>query len=197
MFAVVPRSDRMRSAVEDTIRKLYRQRYDAELSTFAPTIVAELGQTGSVQCAAGIRFGHDALFCEHYLDLTIERVLERHLAYPVDRNRVVEVCHLAAPRPGHSLQFLRKLIALLRAMDNEWAIFTATRPLRSLLQRSGLAMIELARADQARVPCPNAWGNYFEHDPRIMAVHHQFASEPRGYRTALAPKTLTVDARIL
>jgi len=197
MFAVVPRSDRLRSAVEATIRKLYRERYDATLSAFAPTIFAELDEAGNVECAAGIRFGDDGLFLECYLDLSIEQVLEEHLAHPVDRDRVVEVCHLAAPGRGHSLQFVENLIALLRAIDTEWAIFTATRPLRALLQRSGLAMIEVGPAERSRVPDPDSWGNYFEHDPRIMAVNYRFAAKPKRRYPAFPSSRFTADARVL
>ena len=68
MFVVVTRSDRLRSVVEDAIQKLYWKRYEAFLSSFAQTIVAELSPSGSVECAAGIRFGNEAFFSECYLD---------------------------------------------------------------------------------------------------------------------------------
>jgi len=196
MFVVVPRSDRLRSAVEDAIRKLYWKRYNAVLHSFARTIVADLRQTGSVACAAGLRFGHEKFLSECYIELPIEQVLEDHVASAVRRERIVEVCHLAGPDPGRSLTFVQKLIDLLRAMDTEWAIFTATKPLRCLLQRSGLPMVELGCADRSSVPNPDSWGNYFEHDPRIMAVGHRFASAPRCIFPAFTAPRLTTDARV-
>jgi hypothetical protein len=128
MFVVVPRSDRMRSVVEDAIRTLYWTRYEAFLSSFAQTIVAELSQSGSVECAAGIRFGDEAFFSECYLDLPMERLLQDHLGRTVRRDKIVEVSHLAAPCSGRSLVFVKNLIELLRTRDAEWAIFTATKP---------------------------------------------------------------------
>jgi hypothetical protein len=194
MFVVVPRSDRLRSVVEFEIQRLYRKRYGAVLESFAPTMVAELTQAGDVECAAGIRFGHEALFLECYLDRPIEQVLEHRLCFEVERGRIVEVCHLAGAGPGRSLTFVRKLIALLRAVEAEWAIFTATRPLRHLLERSGLSLVELGVATIHRAPRPETWGSYFEHDPRIMAVDHRTASEPKRLIPAFMPPQVT-DAR--
>ena len=170
MFVVVPRFDRLRSVVELEIQRLYRRRYGALLESFAPMMVAELTQTGTVECVAGLRFGLEPLFLECYLDRPIEQVLEHHLYSEVERSRIVEVCHLAGAGSGRSLTFVRKLIAMLEATQVEWAIFTATRPLRHLLRRSGLFLVELGVATIHRVPRPETWGSYFEHDPRIMAV---------------------------
>src|ERR1700688_3721075 len=196
MFVVVPRSDRLRSIVEDAIRTLYWKRYEAFLSSFAQTIVAELSQSGSVECAAGIRFGNEAFFSECYLDLPMERLLQDHLGRTGHRDKIVGVSHLAAPSSGRSLPFVKNLIELLRMRDAEWAIFTATRPLRSLLRRNRLAMIELGCADRNRVPSPESWGQYFKHDPRIMAVSHCTAFEPkRFYYMSASPQPL-VDARL-
>jgi hypothetical protein len=196
MFVVVPRSDRLRSAVEDAIRTLYWTRYEAFLSSFAQTIVAELSQSGSVECAAGIRFGNEAFFSECYLDLPIEQVLHDQLGRTVRRDKIVEVSHLAAPCSGRSLVFVKNLIKMLRTRDAEWAIFTATKPLRALLRRNRLAMTELGCADRSRVPHPECWGHYFQHDPRIMAVHHRTAFEPKRYYYTSASPLPPADARI-
>jgi hypothetical protein len=196
MLVVVPRYDRLRSVVEDAIQKLYWKRYEAFLSSFAQTIVAELSPSGSVECAAGIRFGNEAFFSECYLDMPMEQLLQDHLGRRVHRDKIVEVSHLAAPSSGRSLPFVQNLIELLRTRDAEWAIFTATRPLRSLLRRNRLAMVELGCAERSRVPNPEWWGHYFKHDPRIMAVNHRTAFEPRQfYRASISPQ-LAADARV-
>ena len=179
MFVLVPRFDRLRSVVESEIQRLYRKRYGAVLETFAPVLVAELTQAGTVECAAGFRFGHEPLFLECYLDGPIEEILEHHLCSQFERSRIVEVCHLAGAGTGCSLRFVRNLIATLEATEVEAAIFTATRPLRHLLGRSGLSLVELGVATIHRVPRPETWGSYFEHDPRIMAI---------GPRTTVALK---------
>ncbi|HEY1980272.1 MAG TPA: thermostable hemolysin [Xanthobacteraceae bacterium] len=195
MFVVVPRSDRLRSVVEFEIQRVYLKRYGAVLDSFAPTLAAELTQAGEVECAAGIRFGREPLFLECYLDRPIEQILEDRLCFEAERSRIVEVCHLAGAGPGSSLTFVRKLIALLQGMGAEWAIFTATRPLRHLLRRSGLFLVELGAATVQLVPEPEKWGTYFEHDPRIMAVGARTASGLKRLIPAFMTHAAT-DARI-
>jgi hypothetical protein len=192
-FTVVMRSDGKRKAVEDAIRKLYWDRYAARLSSFPETLVTELGPSGNVECAAGIRFGREGLFSGCYLDFPVERILSRRFGHAVHRDRVVEVCNLVATKSGHSLPFVRRVIEFVEMADAEWAIFTATRALRALLQRSGLNMIELARAEQSRVKNLNDWGNYYKHDPRVMAVSHSMAFAHK--RASSASASLGVAAR--
>jgi hypothetical protein len=134
-----------------------------------------MSPSGIIECAAGIRFGFQGLFSECYLDLPVEHILSHRFRRQVDRDRVVEVCNLVATKSGRSLPFIRHLIEYVAMADAEWAIFTATRMLRALLQRSGLNMTELTRAERSRVDNPNAWGNYYKHDPWVMAVSHDMA----------------------
>ncbi len=171
-FTVVMRSDDLRTAVEDGIRELFWDRYAARLSSFPDTLVTELEPSGDVACAAGIHFGSQEFFSECYLDLPVERILSCRFGRVVRRNRVVEVCNLAATRPRQSIPFVRRVVEFAEMANTEWAIFTATRALRTLLQRGGIDMIELARAERSRVKNPNDWGNYYDHDPRVMAVSH-------------------------
>jgi hypothetical protein len=196
MFVVVPRSDRLRVAVEKKIRQAYWKRYSARLLSLAPTIVAQLSASGNIECAAGIRFGHEEFFSECYLSAPIEQILNDRLGGAVSRNHIVEVCHLAGTGGGHSLPFLRQLIALLQAMETDCAIFTATRPLRGLLQRSGLSMLELGLAERGRIANPDCWGDYFEHDPRIMAVDHRSGSTMKDYLPAFMAARCLGDARV-
>jgi len=170
MFVMVSRFDRLRAGVEDAIRTVYAKRYGALLSSFAHTIVAELNSSGRFECAAGIRFAHEALFSERYFDLPMERVLQAQLGRDIRREHIVEVSHLAGVNPGRSVGFVRNIIELLQSLEVEWAIFTATKPLRMLLRRSGLPMLELGCAQRSRVGDPAIWGRYFDYDPRIMAV---------------------------
>ena len=195
MFVMVSRRDRRRPAVESLIRQLYWTRYRA-VPSFASIIVAELDQTGAVECAAGIRFGDEPFFSECYLDCPIEELLRARLGQAVWRDQMVEVCHLASNKPGRSLSFVKKIIDLLRSMDSEWAIFTAIKPLRNLLQRNQLAMLELAVAEKRRVTDPDNWGSYFEHDPRIMAVCHGTTFSWRHFAIFSSVTPPLADARV-
>jgi hypothetical protein len=185
-FVVVPRASNLREAVEDAIRRRYWADHAADLRSFPDVLVAEVSSSGIVECAAGLRFGPRALFSEHYLDLPIEVALGREVGHGVDRTGIVEVCHLVAARAGRALPFVARLIEFVRGAEAEWAIFTATRALRHLLRRSGVDMIELARAESDRVPNPDDWGSYFERDPRVMAVSRLAVAGPPRLRPAAA-----------
>jgi hypothetical protein len=176
-FAVVSRSSALRGTVEAAIRTRYWNDYRACLRTWPAILVADVSAAGRLECAAGIRFGRQTLFAEHYLDRPVELALRRETGDAVERERIVEVCHLVAPRAGSGLSFVRRLIDFICAADADWAIFTATRPLRRLLARGRIAMIELACAERDRVPDPGDWGSYFEHDPRVMAVSRPAVGE--------------------
>jgi hypothetical protein len=170
-FVVVLEKDRMRSSVEDAIRAVYRDRYGARLACFPEVLVAEITPWGTIECAAGLRFGCHRLFLEYYLDIPVELALERRFGRRIDRRRAVEVCHLVASAPKSSLPFVHRIVEYVESEDAEWAVFTATKPLRALLRKERLKMVELAPAQRVRVPNPADWGTYFEHDPRVMAVN--------------------------
>jgi hypothetical protein len=193
-FTVVMRSDESRTAVEGEIRKLYWDRYAARISSFPDTLVTDLGPSGNIECAAGIHYGCQGLFSECYLDLPIESILSQRFGRAIRRNQVVEVCNLAAIRPGQSLAFVRRVVEFAATADAECAIFTATRALRTLLQRSGLKMTELARAERSRVKNPDDWGNYYDHDPRVMAVSHGMALAQMRLRSASGQPGLIANA---
>jgi hypothetical protein len=181
-FAVVSRSSELRGAVEAAIRARYWADYRALLRIWPATLVADLSATARVECAAGIRFARQTLFAEHYLEDPVELALRREAGAAIERERIVEVCHLVAPRAGSALAFVRRLIDFICAADADWAIFTATQPLRHLLARNRIVMIELARADRHRVPDAGDWGCYFDHDPRVMAVsRHAVGDVERPY----------------
>ena len=185
-FAVVSRASELRGAVETAIRARYWEDYRALLRAWPATLVADLTATGRVECAAGIRFASQTLFAEHYLEHPVELALRHATGAAIERERIVEVCHLVAPRAGSALAFVRRLIDFICAADADWAIFTATRPLRRLLERNRIAMIELAHADGRRVPDAGDWGSYFDHDPRVMAVsRHAVGEVGRPYQAGI------------
>jgi Thermostable hemolysin len=174
-FRVVALRDQCRAQVERLIRTIYWERFTAQPGLLPQTLVADVCGAGTVECAAGIRYSNHGFFSEWYLNQPVEVALRFRTGRIADRTRVIEVCNLVARRPGSSLPFVRSNIEFAEAADVDWAIFTATNPLRALLARSGLKMVELVRASRGRVPNPEDWGSYYEHDPRVMAVHHDAA----------------------
>ncbi len=161
----------MRAPVEDAIRAAYWKHFAARLTALPATLVASLSPSGAVESAAGFRFSEHGFFSECYLEAPIELALRDCTGRVVDRRRVVEVCNLISKRPSHLLQFVANIIDFIELAEADWAVFTATHPLRTILERRGLQMKELVRAERDRVPRPSDWGRYYEHDPRVMVVH--------------------------
>ena len=185
-FSVVTPSDHLRARVEDEIRTTYWERFQARLNRLPRTLVASVSTSGIIECAAGVRFSEHDFFSECYLDLPVEIALQHRFGLPVQRNRIIEVCNLAGRKPGRSQSFIASFIEFAESDEFDWVIFTATKSLRALLERSGLRMTQLGRAERFRVANPSDWGSYYEHDPRVMAVHRDASPGYRRHRPARA-----------
>jgi hypothetical protein len=185
-FSVVTPSDHLRARVEDEIRTTYWERFQARLTRLPRTLVASVSTSGIIECAAGVRFSEHDFFSECYLDLPVEIALQHRFGLPVQRSRIIEVCNLAGRKPGRSQSFIASFIEFAESDEFDWVIFTATKSLRALLERGGLRMTQLARAERFRVANPSDWGSYYEHDPRVMAVHRDASPGYRRHRPARA-----------
>lgn len=168
---IIPRDGNLRPKAEQLIIEVYAQHYGARITAFPDTLIARIDTDSSIECAAGMRFAADGFFSEAYLDAPIEVLLSalRHPA--VRREKIFEVTSLASRAPHLVGSFLRKIIACGEAAGFEWAFFTATEPLRALLERLGLGLAPLADANRSRAPNTDTWGSYYLFGPRVYAVH--------------------------
>ena len=130
-----------------------------------------VGGDGAVCCAAGLRFAAEGFFSEAYLDAPVDALLSALRPAPVRREKIFEVTSLACRAPHLAGSFLRKIIACGEAAGFEWSFFTATAPLKALLERMRLPLLPLAEADSSRVANPQSWGSYYAFAPRVYAVH--------------------------
>jgi hypothetical protein len=167
---IIPRDDDLRPKAEQLITKLYAQHYGARVTAFPDTLVARIA-VDNIECAAGLRFAADGFFSEAYLNAPIDLLLSALRHQPVDRKKIFEVTSLASSAPHLIGLFLRKIIVSGEAAGFEWAFFTATEPLKMLLERLGLHLLCLANAERSRVANPEAWGSYYTLHPRVYAVH--------------------------
>jgi hypothetical protein len=195
MFAVIPPTHFLRPTVEETIRSAFLREHGARLETLPHWLVADIDRAGAITCAASLRFADDGFFAERYLDEPIERLIARQAGLEANRADVAELGSLASAHSGaltgpFRSHFMLDIIRLLRDRGMQWAIFTATARLRTLLRQAGVPLIELAVADPARSGNEDAWGGYYRHDPRVMLVgDHMLGptlrpAEDRGRRHA-------------
>jgi hypothetical protein len=170
-FQLTPRDDRLRPAAERLITEIYARHYGARVTALSDTLVTMIDAQDAVRCAAGLHFASDGFFSEVYLDAPIETLLSALRRPPVRRGKIFEVTSLASQAPHLVGGFLRKIIACGDAAGFDWAFFTATAPLKALLERMNLRLLALAEAESLRVPNPEIWGSYYAFAPRVYAVH--------------------------
>jgi Thermostable hemolysin len=184
--AIISRDHDLRSAAEQLIAEVYALQYSARITAFPATLIAMIGDGGAPLCAAGLRFAVDGFFSECYLDAPVDAVLSALRRYPVAREKVFEVTSLASRAPHTIGPFLRKIMACGEAAGFEWAFFTATAPLKLILERLSLSLLPLAPAEPSRVTNPDAWGSYYDLTPNVYAVHRQVARACVGKQARVA-----------
>jgi hypothetical protein len=172
LLRVHDEGDPRRAEVEAFIQDVYACRYDARLTSFAPTLVA-LWDGDDITAAAGYRTaGNGPLFLERYLPQPVDRLLGASALALPRRERIVEVGHLAATRAGEGRRLVLMLGAHLREQGCEWVVSTLTGELRQLFVRIGVAPLTLGVADPALLGADAGdWGRYYEHSPLVLAGH--------------------------
>jgi hypothetical protein len=175
-----------RADVEAFIRAVYRERYGADVNQFAPMLVSLADDQGEVIAAAGYRPGdRGPLFLEQYLSAPIETYLVQGPTALPERNRLVEVGHLAATRAGAGRRLILLLGPHLAAVGFQWVIGTLTQELRQLFLRLGIVPLSLAEADPAVLGTEIArWGSYYDHRPVVLAGRIDVALQAFSRRRA-------------
>ena len=184
-LAVHSPDDPCRGAVEGFVRRIYAERYGAELRHFAPVLVSLRNEDGIVAAAGYRPATHSRLFLERYLDAPVEIVLGAHAGAPPARIGIVEVGHLAAARPGEGRRLILLLGPHLAAQGFQWVVSTLTAELRHLFVRIGVTPLALGTADpEALGADAHAWGSYYDHRPVVLAGHLRQAMNQLARRQA-------------
>ena len=168
---VIPEHHRLRGKAEHFIREVYEEEYGARLGAFPRRLLVEIGLQGEILCAAGLRTSAEGFFSERYLDTTIETALTRVRGQPVAREHIFETSTFASRSPRAVPLFVGQIIDWGENSGFEWSFFTITRRLSTLLDRLGLELAPLGRADPARIGNADSWGSYYEQEPRVYAVN--------------------------
>lgn len=178
-----------RQEAQSHIRAVYKRVYGAEVADFAPLLVVAERADGEILCAAGIRTARDGFFSDTYLSADFSTELKQATGLTVPASHIMEVVSLASRTPFPVLPMLDKMIAWGRENGMTCGVFTATKPLRRLLDRTGLAYVELARADISKVPNPASWGSYYSTNPMVCAF-----SECLSRPVILSPRARAIHA---
>ena len=174
---LIPTSQPLRAAAEALAAEIFRREYGAEVQSFPELMMAVLDDADRPQCVASLRDSENGFFSEQYLDLPIEQAIAAASGQPVARGDILELCALAAARPGGLLTLMRGFADIGLASGYRWGLFTATRRLRELSARMRLTLIDLGPARPERIADAGRWGSYYLQDPRVCAIDGQPARE--------------------
>jgi hypothetical protein len=158
-----------RSSILDLVTSRYAERHGAAPTVTYNELKAE--SCGGRVCAAlGYRRAdREQLFLEAYLDAPVEQVLAQQLERPVTRGDIIEIGNLASCNATAMIGLWARTANDL-GNDAEIAVAVLTAPLRKMIQRLGVSLVELAPADPARLaPDGSEWGRYYDLDPVVCA----------------------------
>lgn len=153
----------------ELMKSRYAAQHQAEPRVTYQTL---LGQNSGARVGAALgyrRAGAEALFLEAYLDAPVEDALMPALGRAVDRNDIIEIGNLASCNATAMIALWARTANDL-GHEAEIAVAVLTAPLRRMFARLGVRLIELAKADPARVPDDGSdWGRYYELEPMVCA----------------------------
>ncbi|WP_328185509.1 thermostable hemolysin [Marinobacter sp. OP 3.4] len=154
----------------DFILRRFRQAYDACPELTLPPLLAMTTEQGTLLAVVGVRRAGDSrLFLEDYLDDPVELCLP---GFPSSRSRIVEIAHLAGVEAGVSRHLFITMAPWLEGEAVEWVVCTGTSRLRNGFRLMGIDVADLGPAAPERLPGGGcAWGRYYQHQPRVMAIH--------------------------
>ena len=160
-----------RAELEAFVRAAFQRKHDASVRSFMPTLLSFRDRSGDLRGVIGLRGAEPKpLYLEQYLERPIEAAIAAATGQQVQRRQVVEVGNLAGTNCRAAMRMVAALPSYLLTRDYQWIVFTATSAVRGILQRFGAPLVELARADGARVAGgEDRWGRYYENDPRVFA----------------------------
>jgi hypothetical protein len=159
------------NAASTLIRRNYNEIYHATLPFCMPWLLCLYDNTDELKAACGVQLaGLKKLFLEHYLNEPIERILSSRINHPVQRTDIIEIGNFAACDGASTRIMYGALCHLLNHYHYSWIVFTGTKKIRNTFSRLNLSPIPLAPADPERIDgCVQTWGEYYRHDPIVMA----------------------------
>ena len=151
------------------VRQRFARHHGANIQQLLPWQCTLRDEQGQLLASAGLNpAGSGPLFLEHYLESPVEQQLAARLQQPVVRDDILEVGNLAA-WDGHARLLILALIQYLAEQRYRYVVFTATDQVRALFRALGLKPQYLQTASRERIPHPELWGRYYEHDPQVVA----------------------------
>ncbi len=153
-----------RQRVEDFIKAIYKQSYNADISVDYPVLMSVRNEDNDILAAVGFRYADKArLFLENYTSAPIDTILE------CPRHEIVEIGNLASAGQGASAFLFAALASYLDNKNIRYAAITGTDFLHRYFERAGLKPRKICDADIAAVQEDGqSWGSYYDTKPRVL-----------------------------
>ena len=191
--SIVPLHAREREQVEQFIKDIYKNAYDAVIDIHYPVLMSVRDESGKILAATGFRPAkNQLLFLEQYLEKPVQNVLS------CTRDRIVEIGNLASAGNGASLFLFAALAAYLHHQGYKKAVVTSTDFLEKRFHQMGLMPVRHAPADPSLLISANEhWGTYYDTDPHVLSgdihlgyekLEDQLGAEYQTLRSRLLPR---------
>ena len=164
-----------RPAAEQFISQRFAESFGSNVEVFMPRLFSLRNQDGDICGAFGLRSANRKLFLEQYLDTPIDKAIAARAGSLIERRSIVEVGHFSGAFPGAVRAMITLLTERLHREGFEWVVFTGTTTLRNAFSHLGLSPIDIQAATVDRLPAEEraAWGNYYDHAPRVLVGNVQ------------------------
>lgn len=173
VVSITDRFSAERERVEEFIKSIYKNSYDADITVDYPILMSVRDQDGVILSALGFRYAKaDSLFLERYTP----KPIESHLSCA--RENIVEIGNLASAGQGASVFLFAALASYLNYKEIEFAAVTGTDFLHRYFKKIGLDPRKICDADNEAVAKEKQnWGSYYNTQPRVLV-----GSVPHGIK---------------
>jgi len=149
------------------VRRKYRDVFGADLSPCFKSFLNNSANSGSGAVLGYHRAGPAPLFCEQYIDGTMEAAAAAVLGREIARHDIVELGNFASDNAMAMVELWGDAANDLGGAS-EIAVATLTAPLRRMFARIGVPVVRIAPARPERLAGDAAaWGSYYRHDPWV------------------------------
>jgi len=162
-----------RPQVEDFIKNIFRKHHDAELTHFAPSLLAIFNQENDVEAALGYRLAkEEPLFLEHYLDQSIESLVSTYIGKNIERSSIGETGNLASSDAKSCKALFAYTADYLHQQGIEWFVSTGTGVMRVVYRRLGIKAHIIHDVEKSRLGKEqHSWGSFYEDKPKIILIN--------------------------
>ncbi|WP_020162010.1 thermostable hemolysin [Cycloclasticus pugetii] len=160
-----------RANVEAYITKQFYKNHAAQIKSFLPYLLSAETKKNITSVLGFYPAEIDnPMFLEQYLDDKAELVISRLFNLNVDRQKIAEIGNLTSSYPSTSKMLFVLIVSTLYQLDIDWALFTATKQVQSMISELDIGCIDICDAQAESLAFDSgSWGSYYKNQPKVIA----------------------------